>query len=91
MLKRLIMRTRLTYRQSETQEERTELPIQTGALPCRHKKKGIEVLLVTGRRSRRWTIPKGWPMPGKFREDPYGFPNTPTARRGKDFRRLPFP
>lgn len=28
-------------------------------------KKGFEVLLVTGRRSRRWTIPKGWPMTGK--------------------------
>jgi 8-oxo-dGTP pyrophosphatase MutT (NUDIX family) len=27
--------------------------------------KRIEVLLVTGRRSGRWTIPKGWPMPGK--------------------------
>lgn len=65
MLKRLSGRVRLNYRQSETREELTELPIQTGALPCRHKKKGVEVLLVTGRRSRRWTIPKGWPMPGK--------------------------
>ena len=27
--------------------------------------KRFEVLLVTGRRSRRWTIPKGWPMSGK--------------------------
>jgi 8-oxo-dGTP pyrophosphatase MutT (NUDIX family) len=42
------------------------LPIQTGALPWRlDGRKGIEVLLVTGRRSGRWTIPKGWPMPGK--------------------------
>jgi hypothetical protein len=23
---------------------------------------------------------QGWPMPGKFRQTPYGFPNTPTAR-----------
>ena len=23
------------------------------------------MLLVTGRRSGRWTIPKGWPLPGK--------------------------
>lgn len=29
------------------------------------RKKRFEVLLVTGRRSRRWTIPKGWPMAGK--------------------------
>ena len=29
------------------------------------RKKRFEVLLVTGRRSHRWTIPKGWPMAGK--------------------------
>jgi len=65
MLKRFIRRVRLNLEQAESREERTELPIQTGALPWRRKKKGVEVLLVTGRRSRRWTIPKGWPMPGK--------------------------
>ena len=65
MAKRLIRRAWLNYRQVEIREERTELPIQTGALPWRRRKKGVEVLLVTGRRSRRWTIPKGWPMPGK--------------------------
>lgn len=49
-----------------TREHRGELPVQTGALPWRlGPKNGIEVLLVTGRRSGRWTIPKGWPMPGK--------------------------
>jgi 8-oxo-dGTP pyrophosphatase MutT (NUDIX family) len=49
-----------------TREADGEVPIQTGALPWRlAANKGIEVLLVTGRRSRRWTIPKGWPMPGK--------------------------
>lgn len=49
-----------------TRESDGELPIQTGALPWRLAgKKGIEVLLVTSRRSGRWTIPKGWPMPGK--------------------------
>lgn len=42
------------------------MPIQTGVLPWRlAAKKRIEVLLVTSRRSGRWTIPKGWPMPGK--------------------------
>jgi 8-oxo-dGTP pyrophosphatase MutT (NUDIX family) len=34
-------------------------------VPCRTRPDGqIEVLLVTGRGSRRWIIPKGWPMPG---------------------------
>ena len=42
------------------------VPIQAGALPWRlGPKKTMEVLLVTGRRSGRWMIPKGWPMPGK--------------------------
>ena len=42
------------------------MPIQTGALPWRVTRgKRAEVLLVTGRRSGRWMIPKGWPMTGK--------------------------
>jgi 8-oxo-dGTP pyrophosphatase MutT (NUDIX family) len=42
------------------------LPLQTGALPWRLTKSSKpEVLLVTGRRSGRWMIPKGWPMIGK--------------------------
>jgi 8-oxo-dGTP pyrophosphatase MutT (NUDIX family) len=46
--------------------EQKKLPLQTGALPWRlGAGNGIEVLLVTGRRSGRWTIPKGWPMLGK--------------------------
>lgn len=54
------------YRSAMTREGNGQLPIQTGALPWRLAgNKGIEVLLVTSRRSGRWTIPKGWPMPGK--------------------------
>ena len=42
------------------------MPLQTGALPWRLTKSSKpEVLLVTGRRSGRWMIPKGWPMIGK--------------------------
>jgi 8-oxo-dGTP pyrophosphatase MutT (NUDIX family) len=49
-----------------TREADEELPIQTGVIPWRlSDNKGIEVLLVTSRRSGRWTIPKGWPMAGK--------------------------
>jgi len=66
MLKQLISRLGLSYSRGETREAPTDLPIQTGVLACRlGRKKRFEVLLVTGRRSRRWTIPKGWPMPGK--------------------------
>jgi len=55
-----------SYSAAMTREQSAELPVQTGALPWRlAAKNGIEVLLVTGRRSGRWTIPKGWPMPGK--------------------------
>lgn len=43
-----------------------QLPVQTGALPWRiGRGKHPEVLLVTGRNSGRWTVPKGWPMQGK--------------------------
>lgn len=37
---------------------------QFGALPWRIGEGGLEVLLVTGRKSRRWGIPKGWPVNG---------------------------
>jgi len=43
-----------------------ELIRQTGALPWRiGADRKPEVLLVTGKRSKRWIIPKGWPMIGK--------------------------
>jgi 8-oxo-dGTP pyrophosphatase MutT (NUDIX family) len=39
--------------------------VQYGALPYRFTKAGaLELLLVTSRRSRRWIIPKGWPIKG---------------------------
>lgn len=38
---------------------------QVGALPFRRGEAGApQVLLVTSRETRRWTIPKGWPMKG---------------------------
>jgi 8-oxo-dGTP pyrophosphatase MutT (NUDIX family) len=38
---------------------------QIGALPVRlHAEGFVEVLLITSRETRRWVIPKGWPMPG---------------------------
>jgi 8-oxo-dGTP pyrophosphatase MutT (NUDIX family) len=38
--------------------------MQYGALCWREGMAGIEVLLITSRDTRRWIIPKGWPMPG---------------------------
>lgn len=39
---------------------------QVASLPLRRSEDGkIEVLLVTSRETRRWIIPKGWPMKGK--------------------------
>src|SRR5258708_30105039 len=40
--------------------------VQYAALPYRRKGKSrTEVLLVTARDTRRWIIPKGWPVKGK--------------------------
>lgn len=40
-------------------------PLQVAALPYRFDTRGkMEVLLVTSRTSRRWIVPKGWPVKG---------------------------
>lgn len=36
---------------------------QYAALPWR-RVQGVEILLITSRETRRWVIPKGWPVPG---------------------------
>jgi 8-oxo-dGTP pyrophosphatase MutT (NUDIX family) len=37
---------------------------QSAALPWRQSSTGaLEILLITSRETRRWVIPKGWPMP----------------------------
>ena len=38
---------------------------QLAALPWRLGKKGLEILLISSRETKRWVIPKGWPMKGK--------------------------
>jgi 8-oxo-dGTP pyrophosphatase MutT (NUDIX family) len=35
---------------------------QFAALPYRVAAEGLEILLVTSRDTRRWVIPKGWPL-----------------------------
>lgn len=38
--------------------------VQYAALPYRMSGSRLEVLLVTSRRTRRWIVPKGWPVDG---------------------------
>jgi len=38
--------------------------IQYAALPYRLARDGVEILLVTSRRTQRWIVPKGWPIDG---------------------------
>jgi 8-oxo-dGTP pyrophosphatase MutT (NUDIX family) len=42
--------------------KRRQRRIQYAALPFRPGPRGVEVLLITSRETRRWVIPKGWPM-----------------------------
>lgn len=44
---------------------KTDLRTQFGALVFRVRDDKTQVLLITTRRSRSWSIPKGWPMSGK--------------------------
>lgn len=39
--------------------------LQVGALVYRINQGKIETLLITSRTTKRWIIPKGWPIPGK--------------------------
>jgi len=45
--------------------KRRDRKVQYAALPFRPKDGGIEIMLVTSRETRRWVIPKGWPMKGR--------------------------
>src|SRR5580698_9776099 len=38
--------------------------IQYAALPYRFAGEAVEILLITTRRTRRWIVPKGWPIEG---------------------------
>jgi 8-oxo-dGTP pyrophosphatase MutT (NUDIX family) len=38
---------------------------QVAALPIRQTSDGLQVLLISSRETRRWIIPKGWPMKGR--------------------------
>jgi len=47
-------------------EHDREPRVQFAALPWRRDADGgVEVMLITSRETRRWVIPKGWPIKGK--------------------------
>jgi len=55
---------RRTVKKHQRSDGRSAGPIvgqQYAALPWRDQE-GLEILLVTSRETRRWVIPKGWPM-----------------------------
>jgi 8-oxo-dGTP pyrophosphatase MutT (NUDIX family) len=56
-----------TSRPTEQDAPPSLLPalLQVGALPIRFKAGEAQILLVTSRESKRWVIPKGWPMRGR--------------------------
>lgn len=52
-------------RKSRRRKNTSALRIQYAALPYRFTPSAaLEILLVTSRRSKRWIIPKGWPIKG---------------------------
>ena len=52
--------------QPSNREPDREPRTQFAALPWRRDAAGeVEVLLITSRETRRWVIPKGWPIKGK--------------------------
>ena len=62
-----------------TPRKKTSAPrVQYAALPYRLRgTSGAEVMLVTSRETRRWIIPKGWPMKGRA-------PHTSAAREARE-------
>jgi 8-oxo-dGTP pyrophosphatase MutT (NUDIX family) len=49
-------------RPAKIHHDEKRLARQVAALPWRLAGSGIEVLLVTSRETKRWVVPKGWPM-----------------------------
>ncbi len=42
-----------------------EVRMQLAALPWRLRRGKVQVLLITSRTTRRWIVPKGWPIDGR--------------------------
>lgn len=39
--------------------------LQCAVLPWRRARKGVEIMLITSRGTKRWVLPKGWPEKGE--------------------------
>lgn len=53
-------------RQHSAAPSAAESLLQYGALPWRVSRRGgVKVLLITSRETKRWLVPKGWPVKGK--------------------------
>ena len=64
MAKKPVAPKKQTHRPSNREPDR-EPRAQFAALPWRRNADGeVEVLLITSRETRRWVIPKGWPIKG---------------------------
>lgn len=46
-------------------KSKRDVRTQFGAICYRVEHGKVQILLITSRRSRRWIVPKGWPMDGK--------------------------
>jgi 8-oxo-dGTP pyrophosphatase MutT (NUDIX family) len=61
-----VMRERLSETKAHMAKDKLSRAIQYAALPWRISEAGTrEVMLLTSRDTRRWIIPKGWPMKGR--------------------------
>lgn len=54
-------KTRMAVKRSAAEAER----LQYAALPWRITDGALEIMLVSSRETKRWIIPKGWPMSGR--------------------------
>jgi 8-oxo-dGTP pyrophosphatase MutT (NUDIX family) len=68
-MKRPKLPARQDEKKAKPEKKRNPAPaprLQYAALPWRASaEKGVEILLATSRDTRRWIIPKGWPMKGR--------------------------
>lgn len=59
----LVKKSKIVDKRALREAKRKPSNMQVGALCYRHsKKRGLEILLITSRRTQRWIGPKGWPM-----------------------------
>ena len=58
-------KTRKSAKSTRSVEPGAHERVQYAALPWRNNENGVEIMLVSSRETRRWIVPKGWPMAGR--------------------------